>query len=421
MGPVVNAPRVHVVGAGLAGLAAATQLAGQGRTVVLYEAARMAGGRCRSWFDSALGATIDNGNHLLLACNRAALAYLDRIGARDALAGPQACVFDFCDLRSDERWRLRPNPGRAPWWIFSKARRTPHTSAGDYLRGGKLLFAGADATVADALAPHGALWDRLWKPVLVSALNTKLDEASARLAAAVVRESLGAGGAAARPRVPHPDLAAAFVAPALSFLGARGADIRLGARLRGLQFEADRVRALEFGDARVEIAPDESVILAAPAWSARELAPGITAPTEHRAIFNAHFAHAPPPGTPLLTGVVGGLSEWVFAFPERLSVTISAADDLIETESEDFAEKLWREVRAVARLGEARMPAHRLVREKRATFAATPAQDRLRPGARTRWRNLVLAGDWTQTGLPATIEGAIRSGDAAAALVGRTA
>lgn len=411
--------RVHVVGAGLAGLAAATRLAREGRRVTLHEAARMAGGRCRSYFDSALGMTVDNGNHLLLSCNHAALAYLDRIGAHDALAGPDDCVFDFCDLSTGERWRLRPNAGRAPWWIFSPARRTPGATALDYLKGGKLLLAGADATVAQALDPGGALWRRLWKPVLVSALNTKLEEASAKLAAAVVRESLGAGGAAARPRVPHPNLATAFVEPALATLRAAGADIRLGARLRGVEFADDRVRALEFGDAREEIANDDAVVLAVPAWSARELVPGLMAPDEHRAIFNAHFAHAPPTGTPLLTAVVGGASEWVFAFPDRLSVTISAADALIESESEDFAATLWREVCAVARLGPAPLPAHRLVREKRATFAATPAQDRLRPGPGARWRNLFLAGDWTQTGLPATIEGAIRSGDAAAALVGR--
>lgn len=408
--------RIHIIGAGLAGLAAATRLTEAGRKVIVYEAARMAGGRCRSYFDSSLGLTLDNGNHLLLACNHAALAYLARIGARNALAGPDACVFDFCDLAADARWRLRPNAGRAPWWIFSQDRRIPATHALDYLRGGALLRAGENATVADALAPDGPLWERLWKPVLVSALNTKLDEGSARLAAAVVRESLGAGGAAARPRVPHPNLAAAFVDPALAYLARRGMEARFGARLRGLRFEGARVAGLDFGDARVELGAQDRIILAAPAWSARELVPGLSAPTEHRAIFNAHFAHVPPRDTPLLTGVIGGASEWIFAFPDRLSVTISAADDLIESESEDFAAKLWREVAQVARLGATPLPPHRLLREKRATFAATPAQNRLRPPARTSWRNLLLAGDWTQTGLPATIEGAIRSGETAAAL-----
>ncbi|MCB1544529.1 MAG: FAD-dependent oxidoreductase, partial [Rhodoblastus sp.] len=153
---------VHVIGAGLAGLAAATRLASQGQRVIVHEAARMAGGRCRSYYDQQIGLTIDNGNHLLLACNHAAIAYLARIGARDALAGPQECAFDFVDLAHSERWTLRPNAGRIPWWIFVASRRVPGTIAADYLGGVSLLTARAEATVAGALKARGALWERMW-------------------------------------------------------------------------------------------------------------------------------------------------------------------------------------------------------------------------------------------------------------------
>lgn len=410
---------VHVIGAGLAGLAAATRLVADGRGVIVHEAARMAGGRCRSYFDQQLGLTIDNGNHLLLACNHAASAYLARIGAKDALAGPDACVFDFIDMASRERWALRPNDGRIPWWIFAPSRRVPGTGAADYLGGVSLLTAGADATVASALKTDGALWERLWRPVLVSALNTPLDLASARLAGAIVRESLGAGGAAARPRVPAHGLGPAFIDPALAFLAAHGGEMRFGARLRGLQFSEDRATALDFGDETITLGAEDAVVFAAPAWSALELIPGLSAPTEHCAIFNAHYAVAPPAGMPLLTGVVGGMSEWVFAFPDRLSVTISAADAFTESAPDDIGERIWREVAAIAGIDAANIPPMRIVKEKRATFSATPAQDALRPQPQSRWRNLLLAGDWTQTGLPATIEGAIRSGERAAELAAR--
>lgn len=410
---------IHVIGAGLAGLAAATRLAAEGRRVIVHEAARMAGGRCRSYFDSQLGLTIDNGNHLLLACNHAANAYLARIGAKDALTGPDECVFDFIDLAKRERWTLRPNAGRLPWWVLAPSRRVPGTSAGDYLRGVSLLTAGADATVAGALKTDGALWERLWKPVLVSALNTPLETASARLAAAIVRESLGAGGAAARPRVPAHGLGPAFIDPALAFLSARGGEVRFGTRLRALQFSGDRVSALDLGEETIALGADDSIIFAAPAWSALELIPGISAPTEHCAIFNAHFAVPPPGGMPLLTGVVGGMTEWLFAFPDRLSVTISAADAFIEAAPDDIGQRIWREIAGIAGIDALKAPPMRIVKEKRATFAATPAQDALRPQAQTRWRNLHLAGDWTQTGLPATIEGAIRSGERAAELAAR--
>ncbi len=157
-------------------------------------------------------------------------------------------------------------------------------------------------------------------------------------------------------------------------------------------------------------------MLAVTAPVAQELLPGLSAPTEFRSIVNAHFALPAPKNMPLLTGVVGGWSEWVFAFPDRLSVTISAADRFMSTAREELAAHIWDEVQAVAGIS-APLPFWQIIKEKRATFAATPAQDALRPGAETQWRNLVLAGDWTQTGLPSTIEGAIRSGLAAARLV----
>src|SRR5579863_3356602 len=133
--------RVHVVGAGLAGLAASLQLAKAGADVVLHEAAPQAGGRCRSYFDEALGCRIDNGNHLVIAGNTAVMTYLREIDATGTVGGPPDARFDFLDLASGERWAVRPNPGRIPWWIFSADRRVPGTSAWDYLRGLRLALA----------------------------------------------------------------------------------------------------------------------------------------------------------------------------------------------------------------------------------------------------------------------------------------
>jgi len=406
---------VHVVGAGLAGLSCALRLAESGRRVRLYESARMAGGRCRSYFDSELGLSIDNGNHLLLSGNRAALDFARRIGGVSALEGPSDCVFDFADLPSGARWRLRPNASRLPWWIFVKSRGVPGASAKDYLGALGLLTAGRDAVIPDAMPCSGPLYERLWRPVLLAGLNTDPLEASAALAGAVVRETLGAGGAACRPLVATQGLDAVFIAPALTRLEALGVDITFGARLRRVIFENDAAIALDFGEEPVPLENDAQIVLATPPWTASEIAPGISAPTDFRAIVNAHFKIAPPPGQPLLIGVVGGLTEWLFAYPDRLSVTISDANRLVDEARESLAEKIWAEVAALSGLPKA-LPPYRIVKEKRATFAATPAQEKLRPDARTKWRNLFLAGDWTATGLPATIEGAVRSGERAAAL-----
>jgi hypothetical protein len=114
-------------------------------------------------------------------------------------------------------------------------------------------------------------------------------------------------------------------------------------------------------------------------------------------------------------GVTGGTAEWVFAFHDRLSVTVSAADHLVDQEAGTLAAALWHDVAMVHALT-GPVPPCRIVKERRATFAATPAQAAQRPPARTAWTNLFLAGDWVDNGLPATIEGALRSGEVAASL-----
>jgi hypothetical protein len=158
------------------------------------------------------------------------------------------------------------------------------------------------------------------------------------------------------------------------------------------------------------------VILAVPPYTATALVPGLQAPTEFRAIINAHFRIEPAPYQPAILGLVNGTAEWVFAFPGRVATTTSASDRLLDTPRDALARTIWSEVAAATGLPP-ELPPWQIVRERRATFAATPEQDALRPGANTRFSNLLLAGDWINTGLPATIESAIRSGRRAADLV----
>ena len=411
----------HVIGAGLAGLSAATILAERGVAVSVSEAAGQAGGRCRSYFDPQLGMVIDNGNHLVLSGNRAVNAYLKRLGAEGRLAGPKTADFAFVDLRDGARWRVRPNHGPIPWWVFAKTRRPPGTKPTDFLPFAALMRRGSDRRIDQVVVCHGWAWQSLMEPILLAALNTDPKEGSAALAGAVVRESLAKGGGASSPRIAEPTLAAAFVEPALAYLEARGATVRLNRRLKALRQVQGRIAALEFSDGEVELGPDDRVILATPPQVTQALIPGLPAPFEFRAILNAHFAlpdgledrlrHASP-----MTGVIGGTAEWVFVFDDRLSVTISGADRLMDKDREDLARLLWSDVARTLDLGDAPLPAWQIVKEKRATFAATPEQNAMRPGSATRLANLWLAGDWTQTGLPATIEGALRSGETAAAL-----
>src|SRR6185312_8779586 len=407
--------RVRVVGAGLAGLAASLRLAEAGVAVVLHEAARQAGGRCRSYDDATLGCRIDNGNHLLIAGNRAAMDYLRALGAADTLIGPPEPSYPFLDLASGERWVVRPNAGRVPWWLLDAGRRVPGTRVLDYLRALRLAVARDDDTVADTLDPNATIFRRLWQPLAVAALNTEVKQGAAVLLARVLRESFGAGGAACRPLMPREGLSESLVEPALTRLASLGAELRLGSRLRGIDLADQRVATLSFDSGAEALAPDEAVVLAVTAPVAARLLPGLAAPEEFRAIVNAHYRIAASAASPLFVGLVGGAAEWVFRKREVLSVTISAGDRFIDTPADELAALLWRDVARAYELRDDTLPQWQIVKERRATFAATPAQLRRRPPAATRWTNLVLAGDWTATGLPATIEGAIRSGFAAAA------
>ena len=409
---------IHVVGAGLAGLSAAVTLAVRGRRVVLSEAARQAGGRCRSYHDSQLDMTIDNGNHLVLSGNPAVHRFLKAIGAQGRLAGPSVAAFPFFDVATGKSWTLRPNDGVIPWWLLDSNRRVPETGIGEYVAIASLMRRHPGRRIDEVLPCKGKLWERFLRPLFVSVLNTPPEESSADLAGAVMRETFAKGGRSIHPRVATPSLAAAFVDPALERLRQAGVDIRLGRRLAGLKLQDGKVASLAFTDGEQALETGDSVILAVPPWTAQELLPGLTVPDAFCAIVNAHFKLAPLRELPLIVGLIGGTAEWVFAFSDRLSVTVSAADRVVDIDSEVLAQTLWRDVAAVHGLPETTPPC-RIVKEKRATFAATPAQNARRPSASTEWSNLFLAGDWTDTGLPATIEGALRSGEHAAALASR--
>ena len=408
--------QIHVVGAGLAGLSAAVRLASRGLAVTVHEATNQAGGRCRSYYDSTLGLEIDNGNHLVLSGNKATLSYLDLIGAQAGLTAPSSANFPFIDLASGERWTLRANDGIVPWWILDPARRVPGARLHEYFALLKLLGAKPGATIGETISCSGPLYARLIEPLLMSALNTEPRSGSAALAAAIIRETLAAGGRNYRPLIARNGLSNVFVAPALAYIAGHGGSVSYGRRLRRLALRADRVSALDFGDMSIELTSYDAIVLAVPPAVAESLVPELPTPSESRAIVNAHFRIDPPAGLAPMIGVVNGMTQWLFAFPQRLSVTISAADDLLELSREDLAQRIWREVAVIANLPDA-MPEWQIVRERRATFAALPREEAKRPGAETAWENLVLAGDWTRTGLPATIEGAIRSGATAAGLL----
>ena len=410
-------PDIHIIGAGLAGLACAVALAKRGKRAVVHEAAGQAGGRCRSFHDDVLDCQIDNGNHLMLSGNWAVMDYLDEIGARDTLISPPRAAIPFIDLETGERWTVRPNAGPIAWWIFSKSRRVPGSRPVHYLQALRLWRAGKDASVADCFDTDLPLYKRLWEPLAVAVLNTEAEEGAAKLLWPVVFETLGRGEARTRPCIARDGLSHSLVDPALAYLEKHGTEVRFGQRLRQIEREDGRVTALVIGRRTLALEDGDRMVLATTPAVAKSLLPEIKAPTESRAIVNAHFrldTPIPSDDTPLL-GVIGGTAQWLFLRGEIVSVTISAADALIPVAAETLAPRIWADVAKALDLGDMPMPRSRIVKEKRATFAQTPESLDSRPPTTTSYDNLFMAGDWTDTDLPATIEGAVRSGFKAAA------
>ena len=416
--------RVHVIGAGLAGLCAALHLARAGAIVTVHEAAPHAGGRCRSFVDPVLNATIDNGAHLMLSGNVELRSYLEMTGATAEMITAPRARFDFFDAKSDHRWSL--DFGASKGWfsllrtLMHAKNRPPGVSAWTLLRDMHALKGGAKKnamckTVASCVGLSPA-FKVFWEPLTVAVLNAHPDEAAAALLWRVLVDTVLRGGDFARPLFTRQGLGAALVNPALATLDTLGAQVRFGRRVQALETTNDRIVSLDLGGEVEVLGSGDAVVMAVPHFAACDLFEGLRVPTDSRAILNVHFqlpssidtSHQCP-----MTGLINSDAQWVFVRGNIASVTVSAADSWMDTDGNHIAKVLWPDVAKVLDI-KGMMPPHRVIKERRATFAQTPEALATRPQTRTMFDNLFLAGDWTATDLPATIEGALLSGRIAA-------
>ncbi len=407
---------VHIVGAGAAGLAAARAAAADGRCeVVVHEAAPHAGGRRRTFHDEALGLDFDTGNFPLISSWTASLSLIAAIGARREWREEAEPGVAFADFATGARWRLRPNAGLAPWWLLNAKRRGTGLRLSDYWAARRLASAPSGATVA-AFAPGEPAMTRLWRPLTLAALNAPPETASAQLASAVLRRILLAGGAGMRILIPVNGFGRAFVEPLARNLQRLGAALRFERRLVGLDFGPERLLALEFEHDRIDLGPADVLILATPWTQTAALVPDVPPPTGAAATLTVHFAHPPPPHAPAVVGVLDGPFDWLFAYRDRLSVTIRDATARLEAPREQLAAECWRYVAALTGLSDD-VPAWRVIPMRRATSLVTPDETARRPLCPTRWPNLFLAGGHVGRTLPDSIENSVRSGAKAARLV----
>ena len=423
---------VVIVGGGLSGLAAAVDLGAAGVPVLLLEQKPAAGGRACSYTDPTTGDIIDNGQHLLIAGYERTFAYLDRTGARHLTATQLRPVLPFHHPdRGFVEFRLPALP--APLHLFWGIATTPLLSLPDRIR---LLRAGralrrfetvSGVTITRWLdTQHQSAEARrcFWEPLAVAIMNEQMDRAPASLFLRTLRTAFLDHWSRAALVFPQAGLSTVFVDPACAFIERHGGVVRCGAEVVSLQTDGALVRGVTLkGGERV---PCGAVILAVPPEKMMNLWPvdvplprniNAMVPAAVSPIISIHLWFEHPFMDREVLGLIGRRVHWIFRKQRHISATISAASSLVGMSNEELVNITVEDLRSVFG-GAVGLPVHAMVlREKRATFSATPANEECRPGPITAAKNLLLAGDWTDTGLPATIEGAIRSGQTCARLI----
>jgi squalene-associated FAD-dependent desaturase len=436
-----------VVGGGLAGLSAAAALAERGERVLVLEARGRLGGRATAFVDRDTGEAVDNGQHVMFGCYRQTFEFLRRIGAEGNVRTQDALRLPF--ILQDGRRSLLECPAWPPplhllggilsWDAlpmrdrFAALRLAPTLMRA---RSGRTSPAHERTTVLAWLQQHGQtdrLITALWEPLAVAALNQPIADAAAAPFVRVLAEMFGTDASAAAVVLPTKPLDEMYAEPARRFIEAHGGTVRTDALAR-IAIDGDAVAAVEVrlgADARSERIATRRVVAAVPWHAVDNLF--VSRPPALEPILTAAAAMQ---GMPIATvnlwydrivldepfvGLTGRTVQWIFdkrrVFGEassHLSLVVSAAESVAPLSRDDLIGIAVRDVAdALPAVRDATLRRATVVREKRATFSLAPGGPP-RPANQTPIRGLVLAGDWTDTGLPATIEGAVMSGHAAA-------
>jgi len=437
-----------VVGGGCAGLSAAVRLASKGARVLVLEAKARLGGRATSFTDRDSGETVDNGQHILLGCYTETFAFLDAIGAAaNVRLEPQLAVAMVDDRGRKSRLACPalPSPlhlvaGVLEWDALSWRDRLSVLQMAAPLRlarkalapGSTLQAASAGETVENFLLHHGQsarLCEMLWNPLALAALNQRPEQAAAPMFARVLAEMFGRDARAAAIALPVKPLHDMYAEPARQYIGAKGGDVRTGTTAR-LHVSGDAVVGVDAGGEAIQA---DRVISAVPWFTLPALFESIPQPLGET-IERARRMGSSPIVTVNLwldrrvlddtfLGLPGRAMQWVFdkgalfgGSASHIATVSSGAASIAALANDDVVALALSELSAaLPKMRNTRVVRATVIREVHATFSLAPGQP-ARPKSATGLRGFFLAGDWIDTGLPATIESAVRSGHRAADL-----
>jgi squalene-associated FAD-dependent desaturase len=435
------AKRVVIIGGGFAGLAAGVRLSARGHEVMLLERRNHLGGRAYSFIDQKTGDVVDNGQHLFMGCYHHTIAFLETIGRLDRLKFQDRARVDFLDREGFTSFDCPPLP--APLNVLAGLLRMKGLGIGDKLRtvnigraiksNGKLSPGAITVDQwLDELGQSPRIKKRFWYPMVIATLNQSPDIASARMLRVVLQQAFGGSSKSARIGISRVGLSDLYTDGASDYIKARGGQVQTGAQVRGFVIEQGVVVAVELkdgerveGDSFISAVPPEALFAILPdEQKNKEFASLLTLGSSPIVSINLWFDRSIVDHE--FVGLLGTRCQWIFnkdlilspgKQSNQVAVIISAARDFVDWTRNDLVEMATRELHELLPASRAAELLHSvIVKEREATLSHSVESDSLRPGPRTSIPNLILAGDWIDTGLPATIESAVMSGDVAAEL-----
>jgi squalene-associated FAD-dependent desaturase len=421
--------KVIVIGGGFAGLSAASYLTSKKYQVTLLEASPKSGGRTYSFLDKDSNTIIDNGQHILMGCYFETLNFLSLIGAKENFYFQKRLKVNFVK-EGFQVFSLKGFPFVYPINLLFGLLRFDAISFSDRLSLMKVFFKlpflssdkYSDMNIKEWVENENQsqnVQDAFWKILAVGALNTSIEKASAKIFIDILKQIFLKGNKAAAIVLPKYGLSESYCKNAEEYIVRNGGEIILSEPVENFITSDDRIT--EIHSSKKVFLDFDFVISAVPSFALARIIgqeSKIVLPDfSYSSILNIHLwlkENKMPEG---FFGLINSPLHWVFNKGTHLNIVISDANELVNKPDEELIEMVKVELKKFFLLGSELITAYRIIKEKRATFI--PSEDVLnkRVSQKTYLKNLIIAGDWVDTGLPSTIESAVKSGRAAAEII----